>query len=110
MNAVIRILITALGIFLGSQFLKGVESRSYVYSLLVAIVVAVLSVTVGLALKVITLGILTLGIFSLLLDAILFQIADWFLKDFNIKNFWWAIALAAIVAVTEMVLAGILIN
>jgi len=109
MKFLIRILITALGIFLGSKFLTGVQSRNYGYSILVALVVAVLSVTVGFLLKILTLGILALGIFSLLLDAILFQIADWFLKDFDIKNFWWALALAAIVAITEMILVGLVL-
>lgn len=108
MKFLIRILITALGIFLGSRLLSGVQSRNYVYSILVALVVAVLSVTVGFLLKILTLGILALGIFSLLLDAILFLIADWFLKDFDIKNFWWALGLAAIVAITEMVIVGLI--
>jgi len=32
------------------------------------------------------------------LDAILIQVADYFLKDFEVKNFWWALGLAAVVS------------
>ena len=107
MNFIIRILITALGIFIGARYLTGVTSKNYGASVIVALVVAFLSVTLGVFLKVITLGLFAYGIFALVLDAILFLIADWFLEDFNVKNFWWALALAAIVALINIVLTSI---
>lgn len=108
MNLVLRILISALGIFVGSQVLDGVKSKNYGSAIIVSLVVAFLGATVGFLLKILTLGILAIGLFSLVLDAILLLMADWFLDDFEVRNFWWALALAAIVAVVEMVLKGVI--
>ena len=110
MNLIIRILITALGFFLGARYLSGVKSLKYSTSVLVALAVAVLSVTIGTFLKILSLGLLGFGIFALLLDAFLIMIADWFLDDFKVDSFWWALVLAAIVAVVEIVLNGVLLG
>ena len=74
----------------------------------VAIVVGVLDLTLGNFLKIITLGLLSLGIFNWLLNAAIIQVADWFLDGFEVKNFWWALGLALIVAIVHSVLKGIL--
>ena len=107
MDYLISILITALTFFLGAQLLSGVTIKNFIYAILVAVVVGVLNLTLGIALKFITLGILSFGIFTLLLDAIIILVADWFLKDFEVKNFWWALGLAAVVAVVDGVLGYI---
>lgn len=101
MESIITVLLNAVFFFVGAQLLKGVQIGSFIQAILVAIVVALLNVTLGTVLKIITLGIMSLGVFTLLLDAILILIADYFLKDFSVKNFWWALALAAIVAVLD---------
>ncbi len=84
------------------------KSKNYGSAIIVSLVVAFLGATVGFLLKILTLGILAIGLFSLVLDAILLLMADWFLDDFEVRNFWWALALAAIVAVVEMVLKGVI--
>ncbi len=105
---VINILASALGFFLGSRILEGVKQNNFLTSVIIAVVVAVLSVTLGSFLKIVSLGILTFGLFTLLLDAILILIADWFIKDFEVKNFWWALILAFIVSCTESVVRVIM--
>lgn len=97
----ISILASALGFFIGAQILEGVKPYNFLKALIIAIVVGVLSITVGTFLKIISLGILTWGLFTFLLDAVIILIADWFIKDFEVKNFWWALLLAFIVALTE---------
>ncbi|MBT8191367.1 MAG: phage holin family protein [Bacteroidia bacterium] len=98
---ILNILASALGFFIGAKLLNGVKEHNFIVSIFIAVIVAILSVTVGSFLKIISLGILTLGLFTLLLDAILILIADWFIKDFEVKNFWWALILAFIVSLTE---------
>jgi len=107
METIIKILIGATSFYIGAMILKGVDIKSFVQALIVAIVVAVLDVTLGTVLKIVTLGILSLGIFSWLLNAILIQVADWFLPGFKVKNFWWALGLAAIVSIVGGVLSAI---
>ncbi len=104
MQILINALISALGFFIGAQVLEGVSIKSYPKAILVAFVVVLLNITLGIFLKIISLGILSLGIFTLLLDALLIQVADHFVDDFEVKNFWWALILAAIVALVESLL------
>jgi putative membrane protein len=108
METIINVLITAAAFYLGGLILSGVKMESFVQCILVAIVVGFLDVTLGTFLKIITLGLLSFGIFTWFLNAILILIADWFLPGFEVENFWWALALGAIVSITGGVLGGIL--
>jgi len=107
MNTIISILVGGLAFYIGGLILSGVQMKNFVQCIIVAVVVAVLDFTLGNFLKIVTLGILSLGIFTWLLNAILIQVADWFLKGFEVKNFWWALALAAVVSITGGVIGSI---
>jgi putative membrane protein len=101
METIIEILITAAAFFAGAKLLSGVYVKNFMQAIIIAIVIGVLNFTLGTLLKIVTLGILSLGIFTLFLDAILIQLADFFLADFRVKNFWWALGLAAIVSIVS---------
>lgn len=105
METILNVLVGGLAFFVGGKLLSGVKLNNYGQAILVAIVVAVLDLTLGTVLKIVTLGILSLGIFNWLLNAILILVADWFLEGFEVKNMWWAIALAAIVSITTSLLS-----
>lgn len=98
MDFIITILVNAAAFYLGAKLLDGVRIDSFVEAIILALVIGLLNVTLGVVLKIVTLGILSLGIFTLLLDAILIQVADHFLSGFKVRNFWWALGLAAVVA------------
>lgn len=104
---IINLIVTAVAFIIGSKLLSGVELKDIFQSVIVAIVVAVLDLTLGTFLKIVTLGILSLGIFTWLLNAILIQVADWFLPGFKVTNFWWALALAALVSIVSGVLSSV---
>ena len=107
MDTLLNILVAGASFFIGGKLLAGVEMKSFAQSLIVAVVVALLDITLGTFLKIVTLGILSLGIFTWLLNAILIQVADWFLGGFVVRNFWWALGLAAIVSIASGILSGI---
>ncbi len=107
MEMLIQVLVNALALFIGAKLLSGVEVKDFVQAIIVAIVIAILNMTLGIALKIVTLGILSLGVFTLLLDAILIQVADYLLSGFKVKNFWWALFLALVVAIVNSILEGI---
>lgn len=107
METIVTILVSALAFFLGAKLLDGVKVKGFMEAIIVAIVIAILNVTLGVVLKIVTLGILSIGVFTLLLDAILIQVADYFLKGFQVKNFWWALVLAAVVAIINGVLGWV---
>ena len=104
----IDILICALAFLLGAYLLTGVEIKDFWQALLVALVVAVLDFTLGNFLKIITLGLLGWGIFNWLLNAVIIMIADYFLPHFKVKNFWWALILAALVSIVSSIGKSIL--
>ena len=99
METVINILIGGAAFMIGASLLRGVDIKSFLQAICVAVVVAFLDFTLGTLLKIVTLGILSLGVFTWFLNAILIQVADWFLPKFEVKNFWWALALAGIVSI-----------
>lgn len=109
MEILVNVLVAATAFYLGGMLLSGVELKSFIQCIIVAVVVALLDVTLGTVLKIVSLGILSLGIFSWLLNAILIQVADWFLKGFYVKNFWWALGLAAIVSIAGSFMRGVLL-
>jgi len=98
---IINFIIAGLAFIVGAKLLSGVTIKSIPQAFIVAVVVALLDVTLGNVLKIVSLGILSLGVFNWLLNAILIQVADWFLPDFKVRNFWWALGLAAVVSVTS---------
>ncbi|MDF1697044.1 MAG: phage holin family protein [Saprospiraceae bacterium] len=104
MDMVINILIASVAFYIGGLLLSGVEMKSFVQCIIIALVVGVLDVTLGNFLKIVTLGIFSIGIFNWLLNAILIQVADWFLPGFKVKNFWWALGLAAVVSIASSIL------
>jgi len=108
MEIVIEVIITAAAFFVGAKVLSGVYVKDFMQAVFVAILIGVLNFTLGTLLKIVTLGILSLGVFTLFLDAILIQVADYFLGDFEVKNFWWALGLAAIVSVVSGMLNWLL--
>lgn len=108
MDIIINVLVAALSFYIGGLVLSGVKMKSFVQCIIIALLVGFLDFTLGAFLKLLTLGILSFGIFTWLLNAMLIQVADWLLPGFEVKNFWWALALAAMVSIAGGVLGGIL--
>ena len=101
MQIILTIIINAVAIYAGAQFLRGVKVTDFSRALIVGLVVAILNATLGGFLDWISTPIrwITLGLFSFVVDAIILMVADYFLKGLTIKNFWWALALAILVGV-----------
>jgi putative membrane protein len=108
MDMIINILVTSVAFYIGGYLLSGVEMKSFVQCIVVALVVGFLDVTLGSMLKIVSLGLLSLGIFTWFLNAILIQVADWFLPGFKVKNFWWALGLAAVSSIASSIIKGLL--
>lgn len=106
METIINVLVAGAAFYIGGLILEGVKMKSFVQCIIVALLVGFLDFTLGTFLRIVTLGVLSLGIFTWFLNAILIQVADWFLPGFEVKNFWWALALAAVVSIASGVLGG----
>ncbi|TAK46041.1 MAG: phage holin family protein [Saprospiraceae bacterium] len=105
MDFLLTIIINAVAVWLGAQFLRGVEVTDFSRAVIIGLVLSVLNATLGSFLDWISTPIrwITLGLFSFVVDAIILMVTDYFLKGLKITNFWWALALAIIVGVVNSI-------
>lgn len=101
MRTIVRLLVTAIAIFLGAYFLSGVWVSGIWMALLVAVVLGILNLFVKPILVVLTIPItiITLGLFLWVINALMLLLTDALIEDFQIKGFGWALLLSLIVSV-----------
>ncbi len=110
MKLIIRILLTAVAVFLIAEFLPGVSVESYVTAIIVAVVLAILNLIVKPILVILTLPvtILTLGLFLLVINAIIILLADSFVSGFGVDGFWIALIFSLLLSIFQSILYSIL--
>ena len=103
MKIAFRILFTALGVLLASSIVPGIIVAGFWTAVLVAVVLAILNVTLGVVLKILTfpLSIVTFGFFLLVINALMFWAAS-FIKGFHVAGFWAAFFGSLIVTIVSM--------
>lgn len=110
MKLIIRILLTAVVVFLIAEFLPGVSVASYVTAIIVAVVLAILNLIVKPILVLLTLPvtILTLGLFLLVINAVIILLADAFVTGFGVDGFWIALIFSLLLSVFQSILFSVL--
>jgi putative membrane protein len=110
MKLIIRILLTAVVVFLIAQFLPGVSVAGYGTAIIVAVVLALLNLIVKPILVLLTLPvtILTLGLFLLVINAIIILLADSFISGFGVDGFWIALIFSLLLSIFQSILFSIL--
>jgi len=110
MKLIIRILLTAVAVFLIAQFLPGVSVAGYGTAIIVAVVLALLNLIVKPILVLLTLPvtILTLGLFLLVINAIIILLADSFISGFGVDGFWIALIFSLLLSIFQSILFSIL--
>ena len=103
------LLINTISIFAVSYILSGIHVDSFVTALIVAVVMAVLNVTLKPLLFVITIPItvITFGLFLLVLNVLILYAAAYFIDGFHIAGFWWALLFSFLVSFVNGVLFGL---
>ena len=103
MDFILTILINALAVWLGARILAGVEIKDFGRAVVTGLVLVLLNATLGNFLDWISTPMrwITLGLFSFVVDAVVLMVADYFLRGLKIKNFWYALGLAVIIAVVN---------
>jgi len=98
-------LLSALALMIVAYIVPGFEVVSFRWALIAALVVGLLNVTIGFALKILTfpLTIVTLGLFLIIINAIILKLASVLVPGFRIKNFLAAIFGAIVLTLVHMV-------
>jgi putative membrane protein len=103
-----NLLITTISVFAVSYILPGIEIDTFLTALIVAVVMAVLNITLKPFLVLITIPItvLTLGLFLLVINVLVLYTAEALIGGFHIAGFWWALAFSVLVSLVNSVLLG----
>ena len=104
----IRAAVVALGLWLASQIVPGVEIRSTGSLIAAALLLGVVNAFVRPILVILTLPItlLTLGLFLLVINGLMIELVSHFLSGFVVVGLWPAMLTAIVVAIVSWLMAG----
>lgn len=110
MKTILKIVFTALAVLALAHFLPGVELAKPETAIYVALVLAILRITVRPLLIFFTLPatIVSLGLFLFVINAIVVLIADYFLDGFAVSGFWVALLFSILLSFLQSVLYSFL--
>ncbi len=108
-NFLIRLLITALAVILTSYILPGVHVENFLSAIILALLLALLNVTLKPLLIIITIPVtfLTLGLFLLVINALIILLADLIMPGFIVDGFWWALAFSVVLWIINSILRNL---
>jgi putative membrane protein len=106
MKFIINLVLNALAIMLAAYLLSGIHVDGFTSALMLALVLAVLNVTLKPVLVILTIpvSVVTLGLFLIVINAGVILLADYFIPGTNIDGFWWAILFGLIVSIVNSIL------
>lgn len=106
MKIIIRLLVSALAIFVTAYLLPGVDVVGWQTYFILAIVLGALNLFLKplLVLLTLPLSIVTLGLFTIVINTLLVMLADKLVDGFTVASFWWALAFGLVLAVVNAVL------
>jgi putative membrane protein len=104
----IRAVVVALGLWLASQIVPGVEIRSTGTLIAAALLLGVVNAFVRPILVILTFPItlLTLGLFLLVINGLMIELVSHFLKGFVVDGLWPAILTAVVVSITSWLMSS----
>lgn len=108
MAFLVKILVSALAVFLGAWLLPGVAVENVGTALIVAVVLAVLNALLKPLLIILTIPvtIITLGLFLLVINALIILFADALVGGFVVEGFWWALLFSLLLSFLSSIFEG----
>ena len=106
MKFFLKVLVSALAVFITAYLLPGVSVDPFTTAIVVAFVLAVLNALLRPVLIILTIPVtvMSLGLFLLVINAFIIQIAAYVVRGFSVSNFWWALLFSVILSVVTWVL------
>ncbi|WP_026979170.1 phage holin family protein [Flavobacterium tegetincola] len=103
MSLIVRLLVTAILVTLLANFLGGVAVDSFMTSIVVAVVLALLNLFVKPILVLFTLPvtIFTFGLFLLFINAIIIMLCNELVDGFSVVNFWSALLFSILLSIGQ---------
>ena len=106
MSGILRILLTAVAVYLLPKILSGVVLDKFSTAIWVALVLALLQFLVKPLLIFLTLPItiLTMGLFLFIVNAIIILMAAYLVSGFEVANIWWALLFSVLLSILQSAL------
>ena len=110
MGFLIKVLFTAVAVYLAAYLLPGVTITDVKTTILVALVLALLNTFIKPILIILTIPItlLTLGLFLLIINALMVKWAASLVSGFTVDGWWSALLVSLIVTVVSYILSAII--
>ena len=101
MNALLRIVISAVVAFGLSYVLPGVHINTFLTAVILAVVLGLLNLFIKPLLVILTLPItiFTFGLFLFFINALIIMLASAFVRGFRVDGFWWAFLFSLLLSV-----------
>lgn len=112
MKYLVRLILSAVAIYLLTLILPGVSFGSgegdFIDAVVVALVISLLNIFVRPVLIFLTIPatIVTLGLFLVVINAVIVWITSLMLDSFTVENFWWALLFSVLLSVLNSLFAG----
>lgn len=109
MKILIQLTVTAIFVVMLANILPGVSVDSFLTSLVVAALLALLNIFVRPILILFTLPItvLTFGLFLLVVNALIILICDAMISGFDVDGFWYALLFSLLLSITQSVVRNL---
>jgi len=110
MNYILKIILTAIAVFVLANILPGISIENYITAVFVAITLGILNTLVRPILIIFTipLTIVTLGLFLFIVNAIIVLLAGYFISGFAVTNLFWALLFSILLSISQSVLHKLL--
>lgn len=105
MNLLLTLLISAIAIAIAAYITPGAHVDSYFTAFVVAVILAIVNITIRPVLQILTLplNILTLGLVSIITNVLMVLLVAELVPGFTLSGFWTALIFAVILALVNMV-------
>lgn len=109
MGIIIRILISAVAVYIASRFIPGIRVSGFESALIVAIVLGLLNAFLKPILVILTIPItvVTLGLFLLVINVIMVYLAAYLVSGFSVSNFIAALLFSFVVSIVTWIIDSI---
>lgn len=112
MNLIIKLLLSAIIVFVLSYLVPGVTITNLTGALMVAVVLSLLNTFLKPILVFLTIPVtlFTLGLFLLVINAIIILICDYFIDEFRVDGFLTALIFSVLLSISQSVLNKIFVS
>ena len=106
MTYILKILLSAIAVFVLSNIIPGITTENYTTAIIVAIVLGLLNTLIRpiLILFTIPITIVTLGLFLLIINASMVLLTDYFISGFTVSGIFPAILFSVLLSITQSIL------